>query len=232
MPQPAASLIAEERTVTVVGNGMAGAAPDTALLHLGVETQGASPVEALDGCRRALEQVLAALRTEEVEPARIATSGLEVQQDWETGERGQRPTGYRATARLTARLVEPARAGLVAAAAVTAGGDAARVHGLRLVVGDQARVLALAREEAWRDARARAAQYAALAGAALGRVLRIEERAGAPEGPRAMPVGDFARAAALAAGPPVELGETSVWASVTVTWTLAEPPEPEAGERA
>jgi uncharacterized protein YggE len=218
--------------VTVVGSGTASAAPDTALLHLGVETQGATPAEALDGCSRASEQVLAALRTEGVESARIATSGLEVHQDWEAAERGQRPAGYRASARLTARLVEPAEAGQVAAAAVVAGGDAARLHGLVLVVGDQARVLAVAREEAWRDARARAAQYAALAGAALGRVLRIEERTGAPEGPRVMPVGDFARAAAVAPGPPVELGEAPVWATVTVTWTLAEPPEPGASERA
>jgi uncharacterized protein YggE len=229
MPQPAASPLAEEPTVTVVGNGTASATPDTALLHLGVETRGATPAEALDGCRRALEQVGAALRTEEVEPGRIATGGLDVQPDWEDAQPGQRPAGYRATARLTARLAEPARAGLVAAAAVIAGGDAARVHGLALVVGDQARLLALAREEAWRDAHARAEQYAALAGVALGRVLRIEERV---EAPRFMPVGDFARAAAVAPGPPVELGETPLSATVTVTWTLAEPPEPGASERA
>jgi uncharacterized protein len=232
MPPPAASPIAQEPTVTVVGNGTASAAPDTALLHLGVETRGATPAEALDGCRRALEQVLAALRTEQVEPTRIATSGLEVHQDWEAADRGQRPAGYRATARLSARLAEPARAGLVAAAAVTAGGDAARVHGLTLVVNDQGRLLAAAREAAWRDARARAEQYAALGGAALGQVLRIEERAGGPEGPPIMPVGDFARAAAVAPGPPVSLGETSVSATVTVTWTLAEPSEPGAGARA
>jgi uncharacterized protein YggE len=231
MPQPAASPIAEERTVTVVGIGTASAAPDTALLHLGVETQGATPAEALDGCSHALEQVVAALHTQGVEPARIATSGLEVHQDWEAAERGQQPAGYRATVRLNARLVEPARAGQVAAAAITAGGDTARVQGLTLVVGDQARLLAVAREEAWRDARARAEQYAALAGAGLGWVLRIEEP-GAPQGPRVMPVGDFARAAAVAPGPPVELGETPVWATVTVTWTLAEPPEPGAGEQA
>jgi uncharacterized protein len=213
MPQPAASLIAQERTVTVVGNRTASAAPDTALLQLGVETQGATPVEALDGCRRALEQVLAALRTEEVEPSRITTSGLEVHQDWEAAEHRQRPAGYRATARLTARLVEPARAGLVAAAAVTAGGDAARVHGLTLVVGDQARLLAVAREAAWQDARARAEQYAALAGVALGRILRIEE----PEGPRAMPVGNVARAAGrVGRGPGVGGGDGDLDAGRTV----------------
>lgn len=231
MPESAASPTADERTVTVVGQGTASATPDTALLRLGVETRGATPAEALDGCGRALDAILAALRLEGVESSRLTTSGLGLHTDWESEQRGQRPAGYHATAALTARLAGPARAGQIAAAAVTAGGEAARVHGLELVVGDHAGVLAVAREGAWRDARARAEQYAALAGAALGRVLRIEERTGAPEGPRGMPVGDFARAAA-GPGPPVELGETPVWATVTVTWTLAEPPEPGAGERA
>jgi uncharacterized protein YggE len=195
-----------------------------------VETRGATPAEALDGCGRALDAILAALRREGVEPSRLATSGLGLYTDWEAEQRGQRPAGYRAAAALTARLAGPGRAGqIAAAAAVTAGGEAARVHGLELVVGDLAGLLAVAREGAWRDARARAEQYAALAGAALGRVVRIEERTGAPEGPPVIPVGDVPRAAA-GPGPPVELGETEVWATVTVTWTLAEPPQPGAGQ--
>ena len=85
------------------------------------------------------------------QPPRLATGELSVHPDWEAGPKGQqRPTGYRAAARLTARLDVPARAGQVATAAVTAGGEAARVHRLALVVGDQAGVLAAAREAAWR----------------------------------------------------------------------------------
>ena len=64
-------------TVTVAGSGGATAVPDTALLQLGVETHGSTPAEALDGCRLALDQVLAALDAEGVEPARRATGGLE-----------------------------------------------------------------------------------------------------------------------------------------------------------
>ena len=43
-------------TVTVAGTGAATAVPDTALLHLGVETRGSTPAEALDTCRLALFQ--------------------------------------------------------------------------------------------------------------------------------------------------------------------------------
>jgi len=148
MPEPAAAPTADQPTVTVVGEGTANAIPDTALLHLGVETRGTTPGEALEACSRALEEVIAAVRAAGVEPPGLATGELSVHPDWEARPKGQRPAGYRAAARLTARLDVPARAGQVATAAVTAGGEAARVHGLVLVVGDQAGVLAAARKAA------------------------------------------------------------------------------------
>jgi uncharacterized protein YggE len=227
MPESAASPTADERTVSVGGEGTTNAVPDTALLHLGVETRGATPGEALDACSRALDEVIAAVRAAGVEPPRLATGELSVHPDWEVGPQGQRPAGYRAAARLTARLDAPARAGQVATGAVTAGGEAARVHGLVLVVGDQAGVLAAAREAAWRDARGRAEQYAVLAGVALGRVLRIEEVAGARH---TLPlVGRYE--AQAAGGPAVELGEAEVRARVAVTWALLDAPQPAAGGR-
>jgi uncharacterized protein len=191
--------------------------PDTALLELGVETRGSTPAEALDACARALDQILAALDAEGVPPPRRTTGGLQLQEDWESRQPGRGPVAYLAGARLTVRLAEPARAGQVAAAAAAAGGDGARVHGLSLVVGDPATVAAAAREAAWRDAQARAEQYAGLAGLALGPVLEIKEAP--PPPPDARPMRLMA-AEAAPAGPAVEPGETVVWAAVTVTWAL------------
>jgi uncharacterized protein YggE len=104
------------------------------------------------------------------------------------------------------------------------------VHGLALVVGDRAGVLAAARQVAWRDARARAERYAALAGVGLGRVVRIEELAGAPH-TLALAGGYQAQAARAAAGPPVVVGETQVPAMVAVTWALLDAPQPGVVER-
>src|SRR6266487_2606364 len=227
MPESAASPTADQPTVTVVGEGTASAAADTALLQLGVETRGATPGEALEACSRALEEVIAAVRAAGVQPPWLATGELSVHPDWEVVQGQQRSAGYRAAAQLTARLDAPARAGQVATAAVTAGGEAARMHGLMLVVGDQAGVLAAAREAAWRDARGRAEQYAALAGVALGEVLRIEEVAG---GRHALALAGGYQAQA-AAGPAVEVGEAEVGARVAVTWALLDAPAPGAGER-
>jgi uncharacterized protein YggE len=210
-------------TVTVAGAGAATAVPDTALLQLGVEPRGATPVEALDTCGRALEQISSALDAEGVEAARRATSGLELHEDWETRQPGRGPVAYVAGARLTVRLDRPGRAGRVAAAAAAAGGDGARVHGLELVVGDPAAVAAAARAAAWRDALARAEQYAALAGSALGPVLQIREAP--PPPPDARPMRLLA-ADATPTAPATEPGETTVWSAVTVTWALERSPGP------
>jgi uncharacterized protein len=121
-PDPAAGA-----TVTVAGAGSATAVPDTALLQLGVEARGSTPVEALDGCRLALDQVLAALDAEGVDPAHRTTGGLELHEDWESRQPGQSPVRYLANARLGVRLAQPARAGQVAAAGVGAGGGAVQV---------------------------------------------------------------------------------------------------------
>jgi len=207
-------------TVTVAGAGAATAVPDTALLELGVETRGSTPAEAFDGCRLALDQVLATLDAEGVDPARRTTGGLELHEDWESRQPGQGPVRYLAGARLTVRLARPAQAGQVAAAAVAVGGDAARVHGLELVVGDPAAVAAAAREAAWRDAVARAEQYARLAGAALGPVLEVKEAPPPPPDARPMRL----LAAEAPPGPATEPGETTVRAAVSVTWALDRRP--------
>jgi uncharacterized protein YggE len=205
-------------SVTVAGAGAASAVPDTAVLELGAETRGSTPAEALDACARTLDQVLAALDAEGVPPARRTTGGLQLQEDWESRQPGRGPVAYLAGARLTVRLPEPARAGQVAAAAVAAGGDGARVNGLSLVVGDPGAVAAAAREAAWRDALARAGQYAGLAGLTLGPVLEIREAP--PPPPDARPMRLLA-AEAAPAGPATEPGETVVWAGVIVSWSLS-----------
>jgi uncharacterized protein YggE len=209
-------------TVTVAGAGAATAVPDTALLQLGVETRGSTPAEALDACGRALDQILAALDAGGIDPARRTTTGLELHEDWETRQPGRGPVAYLAGARLTVRLDRPAQAGQVAAIAVAVGGDGARVHGLDLVIGDPATVATAARDAAWRDALARAEQYATLAGLTLGQVLRIKETP--PPPPDARPMRLMA-AEATPTPPTTDPGETTIWSAVTVTWTL-EPSDP------
>jgi uncharacterized protein len=72
-----------------------------------------------------------------------------------------------------------------------------------------------ARERAWTDARAKAAQVAALAGRSLGTVVRLRESADAAGLPRPM-----LKLAADAGAMPAEAGEATVTASLLVRWLL------------
>ena len=109
------------------------------------------------------------------------------------------------------------RVGDLIKALAGAAGDAFGLDDVTLDVADPAPLLERARTAAFEDARAKAEQYAALAGRPLGPVLRVTE-----EPDRGMPVPRFAAKAAMDVGGamPVEAGESAVSATVTVRFGL------------
>ena len=204
-------------TVTVAGAGAASAVPDTALLQLGVETRGSTPAEALEACRQALDQVLAALDAEGVEPARRTTSGLELHEDWESRQPGKGPasptwpapgspsawTGRNGPA----RSPRPRSPSPGPAPACTGSGSWS------------------ATRRRWRrrpgrrpgGTRSPSEQYAELAGPPSARSSRSGRRLRRPRTPAPMRLWPPRPAPA---GPATEPGETTIWAAVTVTWSL------------
>jgi uncharacterized protein YggE len=206
-----------KRTITVTGNGAAQAAPDMLTLALALETRGETASAAYEEVGAAETAVSSALRRSGVPDNDLRTSGLNLRADlaWQEGK-GQRVTGYLASTMLSVSLRHFPDASATIAAAVEAGGDALRVHGIELGFADGTVVTARAQEAAWRDAEARAAQFAALAEASLGQVISVQQH---PAAPPPIPMGGMLRAAAADAVA-IEPGETSVAASVTVTWEL------------
>ncbi|MEV0343599.1 SIMPL domain-containing protein [Nocardia sp. NPDC050713] len=217
-------------TVTTFGQGSVRATPDLMRVTISLETRASKVALAYGQAGERVAAVSAALRANGVADSDIATSGLSVRTEtvWTEGQ-GNRITGYLATADLTVALRDiDAEAGAetgpatIIADAVEAGGDDVRLGGLTLTFADQAGLLARARDAAWDNALAKAEQYAARAGRALGSVLEITENAASapPFAPRmramSAPVGEVAFAAAV----PVELGESEVSASVRATWEL------------
>lgn len=99
----------------------------------------------------------------------------------------------------------------------TRSGEGVGIEGIALIAGDPGPAAQLAREQAFADARTKAQQFAVLAGRSLGRVVVVHEGAsGGPRGDRAMPLAFRASASPM----PVATGDTSVTASVTVTWAF------------
>lgn len=208
------------RTVTVTGCGVAEAAPDLLTLSIGVECRRNTAGDAYAAAGAASAAVTGALSGRGVQSRDIRTSGLNVRADvvWQEG-RGQQVTGYIASSTLSVRLRDLTAGSAVIAAAVEAGGNDVRLDGVQLGFADTAAILALARENAWADARTAAAQLAGLADAELGEVISVRQQP-VPSAP--VPVGGMQRAFA-ADSVTVEAGDLSVSTSVTVEWELRSP---------
>jgi uncharacterized protein YggE len=202
--------------VTVRGSGAADAAPDAVVADVATEVRDADVAVALRDATAALAAVRQALRTAGVEDRAVRTGATST---W-TEQTGPDGTDLRVVARLglVVTLRDATTAGDVVGAALAAGGPAVRLGGLRLVVSDPAYAQARAREAAWQDAWEKASHLAALAGRALGEVAWVRE--GEPD-PGAVP--RFARAASADAfALPVDAGEQTVHAAVTVRWTWGD----------
>lgn len=202
--------------VEVTGSGAATAVPDAVVVDARVQTQAGDVATALADASARVARALQAAADHGVAGRDRSTRSMGVHPRWD--QQGDRVVGY--TAFQSVRLVvrERERVGDLLGALAGAAGDAFGLDAVTLEVSDRAPLHVLAREAAFEDARARATQFAELAGRGLGPVLRITEaEAGwAPPEPR------LARASLDAAGGmPVEAGEANVTASVTVRFGLA-----------
>ncbi len=201
--------------ITVTGVGTATAPPNTFRLDLGSQITAETATGALRGAGDALDQMRKVLMDGGVGREEIESTGINL---WpQHSADGHAVTGYTAMLRLTVRVRDVERVGALLAETVAAGGDASRLEGADFEYDDPGGLLSGAREAAWRDAEAKASQYARLAGRSLGAVVAVSERV-ADGGPAPMP--RFKLVAAAADAVPVEPGTTSVTVHVDVRWTL------------
>ena len=202
------------RTVTVTGRGRASAPYDEATLRLAASARAANPSDATARATYSMAAMREAVLAAGAEAERLTTTHVSlnpVHDPW------PKVVGYEATLGLSVGLSDLARVGSLLVAAIDAGGDGARVDGIGFSHADPAALERTARDAAYADARDKAEQYAALAGQRLGDVKQIAEAGiGGP-----VPIGKRMMAMSDAAGaPPVDGGEGSVDAVLTVSWAL------------
>lgn len=207
----------EPGTVSVTGRGESSAAPDMATITLGVTVQAPSAGEAMRQNTARQQTVIDTLRGRGIEGRDIQTSGLSLTPLQDFSGEGRPPviTGYQATNMVTVRVRDLPRLGEALDALVGAGAN--EIHGIGFQRENLEEADALARARAVVNARLRAGIMAHAAGMELGRIVAITDGASQP-GPRPM-----MRAMAMdsASAPvPIEAGELSVAAEVTVTWEL------------
>lgn len=206
------SRMAEQTFVEVTGFGSADTTPDRLRANLAAVSVAPTVAQAFSGASDSMQAMLAVLREHGVDDEDLRSTGIQVHSDHE--HRGIR-IRFEARMSVEALLRDLDSAGTALSAAVEAGGDASRVHGISLDSSAAEEALAEAREAAWDDATAKAEQYAELAERSLGDVLSVSELKRGRGGP--IP---FAAEAASMSSAPVEPGTRSLHAAITVRWEL------------
>lgn len=213
---------AQIRTIVMAGTGEVTAVPDQLAFRLSVHTRADDVTTALDRASAVMRRVQAALREEGIARRDVQTAGLDIRAVYDYPDDAPPViTGY-AVQQEVGVLVRSLRAsGDAIAAAVGAGGNAVRLHGLSLRIGDEETLMRAARDGAVAEATAKARQYAAATGQRLGDVLSVEEVSARPSRP--IPVYETRGSldAASVRKVPISAGSSTLKVTVRVEWSFA-----------
>ena len=212
----AADPAAVSRTIVVNGEGEASAAPDMAIVTIGVQTDALTAADALRQNSTNMAATIDKLKKLGIADRDIQTSGLSVnpRYDYESNRSRPEVIGFTASNNVTVRLRKLDNAGSVIDEAVQSGANT--LSGISFSFSDPKPLLEEARKDAVADARAKAAILTDAAGVRLGRLINSQEGyASAPQ-----PKMYSARMEAADASVPLQAGESSVNVSVSLTYEI------------
>ena len=210
----------EGRGIEVTGRGVVAGTPDVVRVRTAVSALRPTVAQAVADADAAVRRVRDALAAHGVAGRDASTAGLTVaaEQVWDQVTGVARVVGYRSRHDLAVTVREVAALGLVLGEALAAGGDEAVLDAVGFELDDPTALRAQAREQAWKDALARAGQLADLAGRSLGGLLDLVEAPVYSGGP--VMIG-FASAKADAAELAVEPGSVLVEVTLAARWAVA-----------
>ena len=207
---------AATRYITVSAQGAVKVVPDAVRINATATAVAASSKEALAATAKTSTAVRAALKSAKIDTKDIATQSVTVYPEYKyTADGGSTLTGYRGSQSFTIIVRAADTAGSLVDALVTAGGDNLQINGATPFVLDSTKSLEAARAAAVKSAKSKAASYAKLIGAKLGKVNYLIENS-APT--NYTPVMAVAKAESDATV--IDLGQQDVTISVTVQWSL------------
>ncbi len=203
------------RQVTVVGHGEVKVTPDTAIVSIGVETEGKTAKEALNANNTQAADIQKKLTDLKIEAKDIQTSGFNIYPTYNSTN-NQQITGYRVNNTVTVKIRDLTKVSGLLDQVVQAGANS--IYGISFTVDNPRTLLDQARTQAMQDAKARADLLAKAGSASVGEVLMITENVGSVP----VPVMAMARevAADSASNVPVQAGEQTVGIDVQVTYIL------------
>ena len=210
IPSSAQETVPSKGTITMDGRGTVTVAPVMAVITTNVATTGKTAADALSENSAAIAKVIAAIKGAGIEAKDIQTRGFGIYPRYERITDGSDRIGH------VRYLEAAAKLGDILSLVVDSGANS--VDGIRFDVSDPAEKLDEARKKAVEAARHKAEIFASAAGVELGEILTIAETG------TQMPRPQMMRASAvMAASPesvPIEAGEDTIGANVTIMWAV------------
>ena len=124
--------------ISVSGEGRTSAAPDTALLNIGVSAKEMTVAEASSEVQAAIGRLLDSLKANGVAEKDIQTSQFSINPEYDYQYNEQKLTGYRVTHVLQVKVRDINQAGKVIDDGVEAAGNLVQVGGISLTIDDTA----------------------------------------------------------------------------------------------
>ena len=190
--------------IWVSGEATVSLEPDLALLNIGVESMKSTVVEARDEAAKAMDAILKILSARGIEGRDVQTRSFNISPRYEfrevinedfTTER-QVLVGYQVNNSVAIKIRDLGAAGDIIDEVVVAGSDAVRINGISFIVEDPKPFMTRLREDAVKDALAKAERFAQLTAVSLGRLVFISESGGSIPVARGFDERAFAQAAA------------------------------------
>ena len=203
------------RQIVVQGEGVVQAAPDMAIVQVGVVKEARTAGEAMDRANRAAAAVLERIAETGIESRDVQTANISLHPRMQhSSGSAPRVVGYVASNNLSVRVRDLAVLGGLLDAVV--GDGANSMNGLSFAIDDRGPLEDEARALAVADARAKAEILAEAAGVALGPIQSISEQ-GAGFQPQVFSRGAVAMEAMAA---PVAEGELEIRSRVTMVFAI------------
>ncbi|MGD8281377.1 MAG: SIMPL domain-containing protein [Gemmatimonadota bacterium] len=205
--------------VEVSGNASVSVPTDQAQVAFAMETRAETAAEAASANATAMDRVLSALRASDLPGLDLETFGYSLQPQYSTDQQRVRTiAGYIAQNNVRATVDDVDAVGRLIDAAIGAGAN--RVASIAFSASDTDEARAQAMTEAVRSARAEAELMAEALGYRLGPPLEIRGGAQRP-GPVPMAFATAARVQEVQT--PIEAGDQTVTANVTIRFALGPP---------
>lgn len=205
-----------QRSVTVSANATVSAKPDMARISSGVQTEAITARQATSENTKVMANLIDGLKPLGIADKDIQTSNFSVNPRYQHNRDGRPPRidGYQVSNDVSVVIRDLKAVGDILDKMIGLGAN--QVRGLTFEVSAAETLTDAARKDAIANARRRAELFASAASAEVGEVIEIREGSAGPVGPRPM----MASRREMSAPVPIEAGEQSLSASVTVTWAL------------